>query len=138
MATASVQKGTDPAGSHVATDSFTEDAVTKHAQRVGVCNAVGKNLSAASSASGPSAISVGAGANGTQLFAANTSRVGFLIHNASAVAIFIGFNATGLTISNGIRIFSGGSFAQQGIGLYQGVIHGIVASATADVRVQEW
>src|SRR3990172_6415382 len=136
MATSSIKKGTDPAGTAVATHSFTEDAETRHVQRIALADAAAQDVPASATGGVPVSVSVAATANGTQVLAALSTRVGWIFHNASDVDIYYGFSATGVTTANGIRIFPGGSDGQRGPGIYRGVIHAIVTTGTADLRVQ--
>lgn len=135
MATGSVQKGQDLSGPHVATDTFTEDAVTKHAQRVGLCNAAGKNIVASAGNFDPTSVT----ADGTPAIklAASNTRVGFYIQNRGTDSIFMGYGS-GLTTANGIEIFPNAGYVDKGIGVFQGDVYLVAASGTQNVRIQAW
>jgi len=136
--TGSVKKGTDASGTPIATHTISEDAETKHIQRISLSDVDGADLTATATGGAPSSVTVDTTTNGVQLLAASSTRVGFVIHNAGTVDMYIGFSATGLTTANGIRIFPGGSYQLTGVGMYRGIVHGIVASGTTDARIQAW
>jgi hypothetical protein len=128
-----IKKGTDPAGTSIRT--FNNGAGGPEVQGIIQCDENGNILSSASSGTVPATVSVGTTA--TELFVASTTRVGFLIHNHSDADVYLGFT-TGVTTANGIRLFPGSSYEQRGMGVYQGAVHAIVATSTADVRIQVW
>lgn len=137
MATSSsIQKGTNPSGTHVATYSWSEDAVTKHGQRIILCDADGREIGVVDVASAPGT-PVTVDGTADVIVAANTSRHGLILYNAGSVEVFFGFTS-GVTSSNGIKIFPEGQFLLGGFGIYRGVVYGITASSSTTVRFQEW
>ena len=85
--------------------------------------------------SAPVAVSVGTTA--TLILAANTARISYFIINNHSAAIFVAEDNTVTTV-NGLPLGSGGALSEdQGERLFKGDIFGIVATATADVRVWE-
>ena len=135
MATASVQKGTDPTGSHVATHSFTgEDSVTKHVQRITIETAGGKSITATTTQKAPVGVTVSTLA---VHLAADATRIGFVIQNRGTDSVFMGYSS-GLTTANGYEIAPGAGWADKGLGVFQGDVYLVAASGSQDVRIQAW
>jgi hypothetical protein len=89
----------------------------------------------------PKAVTIPATVGGIQIVAANPSRIYLKWQNTSAVTVYIGHDNT-VTIENGIEYKTGTEFEEKRIGLndpthYQGAYFGIVATGTADSRVDE-
>jgi len=72
------------------------------------------------------------GTTPTLILAQRLTRVVFLVYNNSQVTVYVG--DANVTIANGIPIQRGASYVNEGWG---GVVYGIVATGTADVRVEE-
>lgn len=73
----------------------------------------------------------------TLIIAANTWRAGLTIYNNGSVTVYVGTDSSVAT-STGIPILAGGNYDFLGYQVYKGVIYGLAASATADVRYLEW
>lgn len=72
------------------------------------------------------------------LLAANTARLGFSIVNESLVVLYVKFGATASATSYKYALLPGQSLDSTGmLGLYTGVIDGILASSTGVARVAE-
>jgi hypothetical protein len=140
MATDSIEKGiVASGGAKVATESLTEDAVTKHIQRIAIDGRNGKSVTSAdgAAASTPDG-TVNVTTSSTPVLAANTSRVGFTINNTGGAIIYLRLAGTSATVAAGIRLTPGAFWGMQGPGIYRGAICAITSSGTADVRLCEW
>lgn len=73
----------------------------------------------------------------TLIFSGSAARGGYIIHNASAVTIYIG-GTSSVTTSNGIPLAATEKILADGPAAYNGSLYGIVASGTADLRYLEW
>jgi hypothetical protein len=73
----------------------------------------------------------------TQILGASSARGGWIIHNASDQDIYIG-GTSSVTTANGIPLASGEKIVADGPAAWNGALHGIVASGTADLRYFEW
>lgn len=82
----------------------------------------------------PANISVSTSA--VQILAANSARKALLIQNVHATNdLFLSFNATAPTTTNGIRVKAGETYTDEG---YTGVVQGIASAAGTDVRYVEF
>ena len=138
MPTGSIPKGTDPTGSHVATDSFSEDAVTKHAQRLSICASNGKTITAVDTASAPAVTSADTTATGKTALAANANSVGFLMQNLSDDTIVEWRYGTTVTVGTAFKLLPGQYLEERGLGLCRDAIRVITAAGTASIVTQEW
>jgi len=90
----------------------------------------GANLAKAANMS-YGAVSVGAIA--TVILAAQSTRTGLIIVNNSTKTVYIGGDA--VDTDNGLPLVEGASYENQD---WVGVVYGIVAAGTADVRVEDF
>ena len=134
--TNSIPKGTNASGSHVATYSWSEDAVTKHGQRIILCDDAGRITGYHDSTVAPTTPYTATTSAGIGV-AANTSRHGVILYNSGSVEVFFGFSS-GLTDTNGIKIYPNGQFMLHGMGIYRGAIYFITSTSTTTIRAQEW
>lgn len=70
------------------------------------------------------------------VLAANGGRKGFIIHNDSAVDLYLKFGATASATSFTIKLTTFQTY-ESGLLVYTGVIHAILASATGNAQVTE-
>lgn len=82
-------------------------------------------------------VTVQSTAGGTQILPANNDRRGVIVYNNGSVAIYLGFDGN-VTTSSGMPILPQSSFTLNGDRCWRGIIQGIAASATSDVRIWEW
>lgn len=68
----------------------------------------------------------------TSILSQRLNRVVFMIYNNADVTVYVGDST--VTIATGIPIQRGGSYTNEG---WSGEVYGIVATGTADVRVEE-
>ena len=122
MATSRIQV-TEGSGKSVATHSFTEDAVTKEAQRIAQFAGTTSTLS-----------NVAGSASSVTLKAANTGRIRLTIYNDSTSALYIKEGATASTSSFTWKLAPCDTLI---IDDYSGVVDGIWDSATGNARVTE-
>ena len=81
---------------------------------------------------------VSVGNTATLILAANNNRRASMIINTSAGTVFIGMDVN-VTTANGFPLLQNGSFNNSGQNaVWKGVIYGIVASGTSDVRFWEF
>lgn len=124
MATSSVKKGTDPAGTAIATETISEDAETRHLQRVILADgANGMSVISSAVENSPVAINVPDDAV-TTLLAANTARVGFrIIHSGATISVGHDPDQTLVNLqTHGLPLFATQPYEQYGPGLYRGEI----------------
>lgn len=111
-------------------------SVTLGGKEFGVLNIVNSSSVpiVSTTATNPAAVAVAT--TSTTILAANANRTGFIIVNNSTVTIFVKLGS-GATVADSIPIARGASWTMTGDRVYSGIITGIVASGTADVRVSE-
>jgi len=68
----------------------------------------------------------------TLILAQRLNRIVYLIYNNSLVNIYVG--DANVTIATGIPITRGASYTNEG---WNGAVYGIVATGTADIRVED-
>lgn len=98
---------------------------------------VGLPVAQQQSATGTLSSVAGTTSASTQLLASNTSRKGACFFNDSAAVLYLGLNATVTTTSHTVQIPAGGYYELPGSSVYTGVIAGVWASATGNVRITE-
>lgn len=69
----------------------------------------------------------------TLILASNTNRRGFCIINNSLDTVYVGFNAS-VSVSTGIPLEKKDTISDE---MYTGVVYGITATGTADIRYTE-
>ena len=138
---------TDPAITNPATNgtliAYTRGILTRLSSLVtGVVLAagtaiIGKVSPLTSATLGATQVTVPATANGILLRASNAARTGAMISNPGPLTLYISSAATGLTITNGFGIPSGGVFNINSP-LYTGAIYGIVSAGTQVATTAEF
>lgn len=73
----------------------------------------------------------------TLILAANSWRSGLTLYNNGSVTVYIGTDSSVAT-TTGLPMLAGATYDLNGWQQYKGVVYGIAASATADMRYLEW
>jgi hypothetical protein len=143
MATSRIQV-TEGSGKNIATNSFSEDAVTKELQRIVPNDSSGAELGtssnplttkSATSATGTTS-NVSGSASSVTLLSSNTSRKGATIVNDSSAILYIKTGTTASATSYTVKL-SQDDYWEVPYG-YTGRIDGIWASATGAARITEF
>lgn len=130
MATGSVQKGTDPAGAHVATKTRTEDGNSKHFQRI-----LPESFNATGQAP-PAAVSV-TDASVVTLLAANAARIGFrIIHEGATICYAFTNEVLADLKANGQLLYATQPLERSGFGIYKGAIYACCPTGTGPTSVR--
>ncbi|WP_024275956.1 hypothetical protein [Hyphomicrobium sp. 802] len=133
MATDKLEVGEGTSGKFVATNTITEDSVTKHIERVSLNEADGSAVRFRSST--PSLTSVAAATANRQILAANAARVGSMIMNESTATLYLALATAASLTAYTVQIPPGGYY-ETPFG-YQGAIYGIWSAANGYARVTE-
>lgn len=138
MATGSVPKGTDPAGAHVATETISEDAVTKHLQRVILVDKAGKNLGGGNTTGKAPETAVAVDdTTVVVLLAANANRTALRIIHEGATICFAFTNETAANLkANGQLLYATQPFERFGPGVYKGAIYAVCPTGTGPTTVR--
>jgi hypothetical protein len=93
----------------------------------------GLSVRAGKTSTGPTPARVSDATTSTQLLAANTNRLGVVIHNDSTAALFVKYGTAASSTSYVYKLAAGAtlSLPEPGQPLYTGVIHGIWDADTA-------
>jgi len=84
--------------------------------------------------SSPTNSAVSVSSTSTTILSSSAARTGFIITNNSTQIVYIQFGATA-TVASSLPLYRGDSITIASPSIYTGVVSGIVASGTADVRV---
>jgi hypothetical protein len=139
MAQQGIAKGTATAGTthKVATYEVTESAEARQIQRFALNDSNGGDLTSTSTQNAPTNVSLPT-ANTAVKVINSGAKIGWMIHNINDdVEVYLGFHSS-VSTSNGIRIFSGGSYEMRGFGIFLGDIYVVCGTSSKNVRVQTW